>query len=240
MTEMGLLAATDAIVPVEPRYLETVGLLSVISKLGVHSRDAAIQRAAEVGWTTIPPISAGTFAIPVRLVQSRLHLINALPQDVIERYVGREREADELIRILRAKARLMSMYGRSGIGKTALASKVLADLLQSDGPPDGLVSFGAPPTGISLPQVLTCFARLLGGTAEECLTGMAQDGQVSAAAKIIVMLEYLRQGWYILLLDNLETLQAADTGELTDHDLYLLFQIAIEQGGLSIFITSQT
>ncbi len=33
MTEMGLLAATDAIVPVEPRYLETGGLLSVISKI---------------------------------------------------------------------------------------------------------------------------------------------------------------------------------------------------------------
>jgi chromosome partitioning protein len=34
MTEMGLLAATDAIVPVEPRYLETVGLMSVIQKIG--------------------------------------------------------------------------------------------------------------------------------------------------------------------------------------------------------------
>ena len=33
MTEMGLLAATDAIVPVEPRYLETVGLMSVIQKI---------------------------------------------------------------------------------------------------------------------------------------------------------------------------------------------------------------
>jgi chromosome partitioning protein len=33
MTEMGLLAATDAIVPVEPRYLETVGLMSVIAKI---------------------------------------------------------------------------------------------------------------------------------------------------------------------------------------------------------------
>jgi cellulose biosynthesis protein BcsQ len=30
---MGLLAATDAIVPVEPRYLETVGLMSVIRKI---------------------------------------------------------------------------------------------------------------------------------------------------------------------------------------------------------------
>ena len=33
MTEMGLIAATDAIVPVEPRYLETVGLMSVIKKI---------------------------------------------------------------------------------------------------------------------------------------------------------------------------------------------------------------
>jgi chromosome partitioning protein len=33
MTEMALVAATDAIVPVEPRYLETVGLLSVMSKI---------------------------------------------------------------------------------------------------------------------------------------------------------------------------------------------------------------
>jgi cellulose biosynthesis protein BcsQ len=33
LTEMGLIAATDAIVPVEPRYLETVGLMNVISKI---------------------------------------------------------------------------------------------------------------------------------------------------------------------------------------------------------------
>lgn len=33
MTEMGLIAGTDALVPVEPRYLETVGLQSVIDKI---------------------------------------------------------------------------------------------------------------------------------------------------------------------------------------------------------------
>ena len=33
LTEMALVAATDAIVPVEPRYLETVGLMNVISKI---------------------------------------------------------------------------------------------------------------------------------------------------------------------------------------------------------------
>jgi chromosome partitioning protein len=33
MTEMGLLAATDAVIALEPRYLETVGLQSVINKI---------------------------------------------------------------------------------------------------------------------------------------------------------------------------------------------------------------
>lgn len=33
LTEMDLIAAPDAIVPVEPRYLETVGLISVIGKI---------------------------------------------------------------------------------------------------------------------------------------------------------------------------------------------------------------
>lgn len=33
LTEMGLIAATDAIVPVEPRYLETVGLMNLIQKI---------------------------------------------------------------------------------------------------------------------------------------------------------------------------------------------------------------
>lgn len=33
MTEMALLAATDAIIPVEPRYLETVSLMSALQKI---------------------------------------------------------------------------------------------------------------------------------------------------------------------------------------------------------------
>jgi chromosome partitioning protein len=33
LTEMALIASTDALIPVEPRYLETVGLLSVVNKI---------------------------------------------------------------------------------------------------------------------------------------------------------------------------------------------------------------
>jgi hypothetical protein len=41
---MGLIAATDAIVPVEPRYLETVGLMSVIGKINDIREGGASRR----------------------------------------------------------------------------------------------------------------------------------------------------------------------------------------------------
>jgi cellulose biosynthesis protein BcsQ len=41
MTEMGLIAATDAIVPVEPRYLETVGLIGDTIIFWMNSRHTA-------------------------------------------------------------------------------------------------------------------------------------------------------------------------------------------------------
>lgn len=52
LTEMALIAATDALIPVEPRYLETVGLLSVIGKIN-EIRD---------GWR-IPNLKVGGIVI---------------------------------------------------------------------------------------------------------------------------------------------------------------------------------
>jgi cellulose biosynthesis protein BcsQ len=46
---MALIAATDAIVPVEPRYLEKVGLLNVIGKIN----------AIREGWRSVKPRVTG-------------------------------------------------------------------------------------------------------------------------------------------------------------------------------------
>jgi chromosome partitioning protein len=47
MTEMALLAATDALIPIEPRYLETVGLQAVINKIN-DIRDGWRHQALQV------------------------------------------------------------------------------------------------------------------------------------------------------------------------------------------------
>lgn len=69
MTEMALVAATDAIVPVEPRYLETVGLLSVISKINANRE----------GWR-IPNLRVSGILITKmdKRVKGHHHLLNEL------------------------------------------------------------------------------------------------------------------------------------------------------------------
>jgi chromosome partitioning protein len=69
MTEMALVAATDAIVPVEPRYLETVGLLSVIGKIN----------AIREGWR-IPNLRVSGILVTKmdKRVKGHHHLLNEL------------------------------------------------------------------------------------------------------------------------------------------------------------------
>lgn len=69
LTEMAIIAATDALIPVEPRYLETVGLLSVITKIN-EIRD---------GWR-IPNLKVG--GIIVTKMDSRMKGHNQLLDDL--------------------------------------------------------------------------------------------------------------------------------------------------------------
>ena len=69
LTEMALIAATHAIVPVEPRYLETVGLMSVMQK---------IQEVRE-GWR-VPQLQIGGIVITKmdHRIRGHRHLLNEL------------------------------------------------------------------------------------------------------------------------------------------------------------------
>src|SRR5262249_55043451 len=59
---------------------------------------------------------------------ARRRFINSLPQDVRDRFKNRTREQADVVNLLMQQTRLVTIYGRGGVGKTALACKVLADL----------------------------------------------------------------------------------------------------------------
>ncbi|NWF69180.1 MAG: tetratricopeptide repeat protein [Chloroflexi bacterium] len=210
----------------------------IYSKLGIHSRDEAMAFIEGMDSAAISP-ELEFAAADTDAASMVRRLANGLPQEIADRYVGRSQETLELTRLLRARTRLTSVYGRSGIGKTALACKVLTDLLTSADPPDGVVSLRVTTTSLSLVQVLSGFARLLGGDIEQRLLLLTQDGETTALQKSHLLLDVLQTGWYILLVDNLETHQHPQTGELLDSELSALFQAVLERGGLCILSTSQ-
>jgi DNA-binding winged helix-turn-helix (wHTH) protein/tetratricopeptide (TPR) repeat protein len=164
-----------------------------------------------------------------------VRVINPLPQRVDDRFIGREREQQLLLDLLEKRTRLISIYGRAGIGKTALVCKVLADLQTPNAriPIDGMVFLSAASTGIGMARIFADFERLLGDDKSELDSG-------ELAQRITALLERLSRGNYILLLDNLESVQNSATGELLDADLQLFFKMVVEQSGaLRIIITSR-
>jgi tetratricopeptide (TPR) repeat protein len=177
-----------------------------------------------------------------RVTGMRVRFVNPLPQDVRDRFKGRSKEQADIIRLLGEKARLISIYGRGGVGKTALASKVLADLQQAtdESAPDGMVYLSAVSTGISLDRIFADFGRLLGADIRGELEKLARDPGTPTAQKVTALLDALGSGRYLLLLDNLEPLQNAETGALTDPDLQTFLDVALSQGSsLQIVITSR-
>src|SRR5258708_38303202 len=128
--------------------------------------------------------------------------VNSLPQDVSGRYVGRDQQQADIMSLLREKARLISIYGRSGIGKTALVCKILTDLqLAQDGSaPDGMVYLSGTGTGISLERILLDFGKLLGGEDGEALSHLATYKPGAATQKTATLDDNLTEGRYALLL----------------------------------------
>ncbi len=178
----------------------------------------------------------------MRSTPSRIgsRIINPLPQEVGDRFIGRARQLAQISSLVSERARLISLYGRGGVGKTALLCNAINDIQASELALDGIVSLSSSGTGISLEKALLGFSKLLDGEAQNTLEYLARDGQTPPARKAALLLEALVNGRYALLLDSLEALQDAETGALTDPDLAALLETTLERGGmLTIFITSR-
>lgn len=121
--------------------------------------------------------------------------------------------------------RLLSILGRRGIGKSALAANVLRELEFGRWPPgiadppaiDGLVYTSTRTSGITFERIFLDCARLLGGEREAELLRV-WTSPLHLDRKIEALIGELASGTYIVLLDNVEDLLGAD-GRLRDADL---------------------
>ncbi len=179
--------------------------------------------------------------------QRQIRVVGRPPLAMVDHFKDRVRECEKIGELLASPgARLVSVIGPGGMGKTALVSKVLRDLEkhrwphpEDDIPLDGIVYLSTRTTGISLERLFLDCARLLGGEAEKRLNAVWTNPQLGTNDKISHLLEALREGRYVILLDNLEDL-LDDQGQLVDEELQLFFDQSLtgDYGG-RLLVTSR-
>jgi tetratricopeptide (TPR) repeat protein len=193
--------------------------------------ESAVHEAKALETTKVPVISCQVIGIPV-----------AYGLDVFRNRV-RERELISSY-LIASTTRLITIVGRRGIGKSALAAKVL-DLVANGQwphgadapPPHGIVYISSRTTGITIERIFMDCARILGGEEEERLHAVWRN-QRSLGDRIYELFSALSPGRFIILLDNLED-KLGDEGQL-DEELSTFFDIAFRaRHAPCILVTTQ-
>ena len=177
------------------------------------------------------------------------NVVNVRPLDVGDSFRGRERETEDLRKYLTDPlVHMVSVLGRGGMGKTALATRVLADAEEGRIPAygngqaqqvDGVVYFCAQHNRITLEQLFTDFARLFNEEIADRLAARWANNAISLAAKAECLLEVTAGGTYLILLDNFEDELEAD-GMIRDEGLSVFVeQCLIKPSGIKLLVTSR-
>ncbi len=179
--------------------------------------------------------------------QQQIHVVGRPPLGTVEHFKNRVREREKIGQLLaESTTRLISVIGHGGMGKTALVSKILRNLEQHRWPRmdddiylDGIVYLSTRTAGITLERLFLDCAKLLGGEQEKQINTIWTNPKLNTNDKIAQLLDALKEGQYVILLDNLEDL-LDDKGQLVDEDLRLFFDQSLSQAhGMRLVITSR-
>jgi predicted ATPase/DNA-binding XRE family transcriptional regulator len=193
-------------------YLETVRRLAAALSLGPVEQ-AALATAARATSTPTAPV-------PMSTPGSSGPIPQGLPVPPTP-LIGREREVAELVALLKGDARLVTLTGPGGVGKTRLAQTVAADLGIIF--PDGVVWVDLAP--LADPALVASTVARAVGVREQAGTPLAETLRAFLSATRL-----------LLVLDNCEHLRGA-VGELLSVLLGqgpLLRMLATSRGPLHI------
>jgi tetratricopeptide (TPR) repeat protein len=182
-----------------------------------------------------------------RALGSGQRVVGERPARVVEYFKDREEHRREIGRMLAdSETRLVSIVGRGGLGKTALASRVLADMesnvwphTEERIPVAGIVYASTRTAGITLERIFSDCARLLGGDREAVLLRIWTNSSLSVGEKIHNLLNQLSPGIYVVLLDNLEEL-LDENGQITNAEVSAFVDVALTHvGNVRLLVTTR-
>lgn len=156
-------------------------------------------------------------------------IVGLRPADIGNLFKDRGEELSQLRRLLYDQtAKLICIVGRKGIGKTALLSKVGSEIERgqlrlsesaSGMGADGIIyvsSYGK--DKLIVERLFYDFGRMLGSSHVSELMDCWQNTSIPLIDKTRFLLNKLRNGCYLLVLDNFEAVLAADN-TIADDDL---------------------
>ncbi|MBM9509392.1 trypsin-like peptidase domain-containing protein [Actinacidiphila acididurans] len=164
----------------------------------------------------------------------------------LELFKNRSAERDLIGRHLADPAvRVVTVTGRRGIGKSAVAAKVM-EALERGGwpgsvqapPPAGLINLSTRTSGISLERIYLDCAHLLGAGQEARLLNIWATNR-TIQEKVRELIEAMGDQLFVILLDNLED-RLEDDGRPADEELAVFFDSVFRARSTPrLLITSQ-
>ena len=167
--------------------------------------------------------------------------------DRAKRFHGRAPSLQEVGEHLASPSvRLVNLTGPSGIGKSALAAEILTGMEVNRWPSDiagpgvdGIAYLSTRLDGISFERICLAAARMLDGEARAALERDLAKEQLSTDDKIQRLLDALRGGFYVILLDHLEDAVDGD-GRIKDDAIRALVERSLEKrSGPRLIVTSR-
>ncbi|MFJ8308568.1 MULTISPECIES: trypsin-like peptidase domain-containing protein [unclassified Streptomyces] len=223
--------------------LTAVRLDHALRRLGAEPR-AELARLLAIPDPAALPLAEPTASHEVRA--GGVRVVGVPVAYGIELFKNRTGERDAIARHLSDPAvRMVTVTGRRGIGKSALAAKVMDLLDRGEWPgpdrgpvPYGLVNLSTRTSGISLERLYFDCARLLDPDQEARLREM-WTADTTVRDRLAELFEAMGDRLVVILLDNLEDL-LHDDGSIADQGLAMFLDCLFRvRGTPRLLVTSQ-
>lgn len=177
----------------------------IYSKLGVHSRTLAIARARDMGLLEIDSVVSTAGASVSEPEPAALPVIRHNLPTQLTAFVGRQRELDELTRLLSdPDTRLVTLIGPGGIGKTRVAIEASRTQIEQFEQGVYLVELAPVDAGDSVAFFSATVSDFVVSAVAEALGFSFYAG----SRPIRQLLDFLRDKHLLLVMDNFEHLLA--------------------------------
>lgn len=183
-------------------------------------------------------------------IETKVKFINPLPFNPPDYFQGRELEIQQLSDFIKNDhQRILTIVGRAGGGKTALACYFLKALEKGNFPndlgeakADGIVYLSEIGSHkVNVPNIYADLLQLLPSETASRLESFYRQSKVPIGDKVRSLIEEFQNDPVVLLLDNFELFVDTETGNLVDSELKeLLGNILLApQNSIKIIITTR-